>query len=606
MDAVRYPPLRRRSSLTLLLTLTLLLLAAGPAKAAGPAWQFAEVDEDVAISGVACPAATSCFATSSDDSVWTEQNGAFGQASPDGIAGLLRGVSCSNTGFCMVIGDSGEATPWTSASGFGETDQFDSQQDDDLLSLSCAPGAADFCATIDHAGNLFTYSSGSWHHDVSLVGTSGISSEDWTGDAEISCASSSFCVAVLVKNDDDRGSVAAGNEWYLWNGTSWTEGSYHSSRVFGTDDDQGVVSVSCTSSTFCVATDSDGIAYLYGGSGSAWSRTVVDGGQAGDGSDLHVGCSGSDCLAVDDAGNWWTTPDGATWTQQPGRAQDDGDHGPVTDVSCTSASACYVSDENGWIGTYGVVPQATTPPALPASGSVGTPVTLTRGTWSNPDAALSDQWLACDARATETCTSLDGETGASYTPQSGDAGRYLAVLENATTGFSTTVAVASNFSTISRTGGDGDGGNTGGEPGSGPTGTGPTGTRPTRTGPTSAAKGPATVHETALGTSGTRATITLGCPSASGTDCTVRITLSVVEAVAHNRVVAVVAADARTRRTVTVGGGRLILAPGVTRKLSVPLDATGRKLLRRFHRMAVSISIVQPGRLNDHHTLHFH
>ncbi len=72
------------------------------------------------------------------------------------------------------------------------------------------------------------------------------------GDAPqtISCASSSFCVAV------------GGQDAYEYDGSEWSS--------FDIDSDQSLAAVSCPTSRFCAAVDSSGRVVAYNGSG--WSR----------------------------------------------------------------------------------------------------------------------------------------------------------------------------------------------------------------------------------------------------------------------------------------------------------------------------------------------
>jgi hypothetical protein len=50
-------------------------------------------------------------------------------------------------------------------------------------------------------------------------------------------------------------------------------------------------------------------------------------------------------------------------------------------------------------------------------------------------------------------------------------------------------------------------------------------------------------------------------------------------------------ASGRGRRTVVVGRRTANLSPGSTTTIIVPLNSTGRSLLKRFHRLPVSLII---------------
>jgi hypothetical protein len=96
--------------------------------------------------------------------------------------------------------------------------------------------------------------------------------------ASVSCTSSSFCVAVGYAGGDAGSAV-------IYNGSTWSEAS-----VVDTSD--GLSSVSCVSSSFCMAMDGSGGALTY--NGSTWSAPTPTG------TDLtKVSCvSSSFCVAV--------------------------------------------------------------------------------------------------------------------------------------------------------------------------------------------------------------------------------------------------------------------------------------------------------------------
>lgn len=93
-----------------------------------------------------------------------------------------------------------------------------------------------------------------------------------------------------------------------------------------------------------------------------------------------------------------------------------------------------------------VKPSANIDPSLSASPIVGTPVTLTTGTWRGvPAPTVTRQWLLCSksggaatsTRAPSGCTLIPTETGTSYTPVLADEGKYLRVGETATNAIGT-------------------------------------------------------------------------------------------------------------------------------------------------------------------------
>lgn len=80
--------------------------------------------------------------------------------------------------------------------------------------------------------------------------------------------------------------------------------------------------------------------------------------------------------------------------------------------------------------SYGSVPPlAIAPPSITSGGeppTVGSPVVGNPGTWHGTNATRVNQWLACASSSTATgCSPITGANGTSYTPVSGDIGKYL-------------------------------------------------------------------------------------------------------------------------------------------------------------------------------------
>ena len=103
-----------------------------------------------------------------------------------------------------------------------------------------------------------------------------------------------------------------------------------------------VLSISCPSTSFCVATDNAGHALTY--NGSTWSApSDIDGSNA-----LTVFCrSSSSCVAGDSAGNVLTY-NGSTWSS-PSNVDGTND---LLSISCPSASFCAAVDFSGNVLTY--------------------------------------------------------------------------------------------------------------------------------------------------------------------------------------------------------------------------------------------------------------
>ncbi|MHB1569375.1 MAG: hypothetical protein ACYC0H_09235, partial [Solirubrobacteraceae bacterium] len=143
------------------------------------------------------------------------------------------------------------------------------------LSVSCA--SSSFCVAVGStSGDVYTYDGGGWSKP-SLIDPGGLTS--------VSCASSSFCVAV------DRG-----GDVLIYNGGGWSAPS-----PIDPGSSPDLESVSCASSSFCVALDySDDEAFTYNGGGWSAPSPVSPYGLGLN----SVSCASSSfCAAVDSQGN---------------------------------------------------------------------------------------------------------------------------------------------------------------------------------------------------------------------------------------------------------------------------------------------------------------
>ncbi len=86
-----------------------------------------------------------------------------------------------------------------------------------------------------------------------------------------------------------------------------------------------------------------------------------------------------------------------------------------------------------------------------------------------------------------------------------------------------------------------------------------------------------------------RVSFRLACAGTRGTICTIHAALTTIEKLRGNHLLGVVARARRHSRTVTVGSATIILQAGQTAVVTVPLSATGRKLLARFHTLPVHL-----------------
>jgi hypothetical protein len=146
--------------------------------------------------------------------------------------------------------------------------------------------------------------------------------------SSISCPSTTFCLAV----DLGAGKTATNGDYLTWDGSSWTTPA--SMPRAG--------SVSCTSASFCAAGGDGGSFQTW--NGTAWTSLAGDAGEA-----AGLSCSSPTfCAAVTLKGNAETF-NGTSWSASS--SVDPGGNG-LTSVSCTSSSFCAAADAGGNALTY--------------------------------------------------------------------------------------------------------------------------------------------------------------------------------------------------------------------------------------------------------------
>ncbi len=92
-----------------------------------------------------------------------------------------------------------------------------------------------------------------------------------------------------------------------------------------------------------------------------------------------------------------------------------------------------------------------------------------------------------------------------------------------------------------------------------------------------------------------KVTFTIACAGAAGTSCEIESTVSTIEKTRHGRLVAVSARHHRSKNRslqVTVGSSKLTIPAGQRVTVAIALNATGKRLLARFGRLPVHLSVV--------------
>lgn len=100
---------------------------------------------------------------------------------------------------------------------------------------------------------------------------------------------------------------------------------------------------------------------------------------------------------------------------------------------------------------------------------------------------------------------------------------------------------------------------------------------------------------------GKKVSIHLTCSGAKGATCALTVRMTVTEIFRGRKLIGVTARKKKIRRvTVTVGVARVTLSAGQTKTVKVSLNRTGKRLLRRLHRLNVTLKVTQA--LSGHHT----
>ena len=93
----------------------------------------------------------------------------------------------------------------------------------------------------------------------------------------------------------------------------------------------------------------------------------------------------------------------------------------------------------------------------------------------------------------------------------------------------------------------------------------------------------------AIGAIGGKVTFSMSCVGTAGTTCSIHGSLTTVERRRHGKILGISART--TRKTVTIGTVSATIAAGKTSKLTIKLNATGRRLLARFGRLPARLSV---------------
>lgn len=213
-------------------------------------------------------------------------------------------VSCPTTTFCLAVGEDGRYLTFNGKKWSAPR----SMPAKSATAVSCPSRTT--CTAVTAAGYVMTWTSGSWS-------TPRKTGSDWS---DVSCPTVTFCLAISGLSDE----LATGH------GDSWSKPATLKDVVGATAD--------CTSATFCLLVDGNGVTETW--NGTAWRpRRSAPGGSE------RVSCAtATSCTAIRyvDGPAVVMTWNGTGWRQRrlATRRQ-------LLDVDCASSTRCVVVGEGG-------------------------------------------------------------------------------------------------------------------------------------------------------------------------------------------------------------------------------------------------------------------
>jgi hypothetical protein len=307
----------------------------------GTAWSVSSLPTGYSRQGpVACAFGSDCFSmgvNSSNAPGFLEYASGTWSAVANGTQGAFptsaTQLSCGSATVCAAVTVSGggvntfDGTSWTSAPVGGSTQ---------LQAVSCA--SSTFCAAVDNGGNYVTYNGTAWSTPAAVTDGSHIATP-FVGLGAISCSLPESCTAV-----DNSGNV-----WrYSATAATWSLLLPAVQSIVSSTFPQG--GISCPTTQFCAIVSGAGAATYDGGTGM-WTLAQPTPYPTTSKTLDSVSCTSSTfCIAVDQNG-FYTKWDGVSWSGITQFAQ----AGSSESVSCLaspSSSVCVAAGGNGYAETY--------------------------------------------------------------------------------------------------------------------------------------------------------------------------------------------------------------------------------------------------------------
>jgi hypothetical protein len=296
---------------------------------------------------VSCPTTSFCAAVDAKGGVsilhgatWSTPQSIDSSATSD-FNDTMGTVSCASASFC-VAGDDLDDVYTYDGSSWSAAHQLNASMTEATVSFSVSCPTTSFCLGVDGQYNWYTYNGSTW----SAAQVIDSNTLEGTDIGEVSCASATFCEA------------AFGRQTATFNGSSWsTPVTIPAGSEGSSSSTPDIEALSCVSSSLCagVGTTSNNQAYLDTFNGTAWSAPQIKKTGLGPQAFVSVSCpTTSFCMAPGLDG--WVTYNGSSWGT-PQTFSDPG--GPIGEgplyanaVSCTSAKFCEEVEDNGYADVW--------------------------------------------------------------------------------------------------------------------------------------------------------------------------------------------------------------------------------------------------------------
>ena len=219
----------------------------------------------VSLESISCPTSSFCAVGDQNSSALVYQSGVWGKPqvidNTTQLSGTasIQGISCASASFCVAVDTKANAIIYNGSS-WGAAQTADdgvgtiANNPQTIESVSCV--STTFCMATDASGEAVEFNGSTWQTPVQIV-------SDFSNTKNISCASTSFCVTGI---DAPNASTYTGNVVEFNNGT-WSAPQLidSSGGANGTD----ILSMSCPTTTFCMAGDMIGDIIQYGQTGAS-------------------------------------------------------------------------------------------------------------------------------------------------------------------------------------------------------------------------------------------------------------------------------------------------------------------------------------------------